>query len=82
MSNGVNDWLASVLKPLRSEPITANAVDTHIGMGRLINLETPITLKKAIDDVKAHIGIPHLRVGIGRNKNLGTFFMIISFIIN
>lgn len=71
MSNGVNDWLASVLKPKDSKPIIPNSDDPKIGMGRLLNLESPITLRKAIEDIKSHIGIKHLRVGIARHKNLG-----------
>lgn len=72
MSNGVNDWLASVLNPKDSKPIVPNAEDPKIGMGRLLNLKTPISLGKAIEDIKSHIGIKHLRVGIARHKNLGT----------
>lgn len=70
MSNGVNDWLASVLKPKDSKPIVANAENPQIGMGRLLNLEIPVTLEKAIEVIKSHIGIKHLRVGIARHKNL------------
>lgn len=71
MLNGVNDWLASALKSKESKPISVNAENSQIGMGRLLSLKTPITLKKAIEDIKLHVGIPHLRVGIARNKSLG-----------
>lgn len=71
MSNGVNDWLASVFKLKQSKPISTNINDPNIGMGRLLVFESPISLKKAIEDVKIHIGIPHLRVGVARNKDLG-----------
>lgn len=73
MSNGVNDWLASALKPKLSKPISVKAEDCTVGMGRLLNLESPVTLKKVVEDVKLHIGIPHLRVGLAQHKNLGKY---------
>lgn len=78
MSNGVNDWLAAALKPKESKPISVNAENSEIGMGRLLSLEKPITLKKAIEDIKSHIGIPHLRVGVAKNKTLGKISILIS----
>lgn len=71
MSNGVNDWLAAALKPKESKPISPNPENSDIGMGRLLTLKSPMTLKKAIEDIKSHIGIPHLRVGVAKNKTLG-----------
>lgn len=72
MANGVNDWLASSLGSLKSsKPILENSEDPSIGMGRLVSLQSPITLKQAIENVKNHIGIPHLRVGVAKHKNLG-----------
>lgn len=76
MSNGVNDWLAAALKPKESKPISVNPENSEIGMGRLLTLGSPITLKKVIEDIKSHIGIPHLRVGVAKNKTLGTFFIM------
>lgn len=78
MSNGVNDWLASSLKAKQSKPISENSENSNIGMGRLLVLGTPITLKKAIEDIKVHIGIPHLRVGIGRNKDLNSLVSTVA----
>ncbi|KAJ8948197.1 hypothetical protein NQ318_010473 [Aromia moschata] len=72
MTNGVNDWLASALKPKSSKPILVNADNDNIGMGRIITLERPLTLRQAIENVKQHIGLSHLRVGIARHKDLDT----------
>ncbi|KAJ8972817.1 hypothetical protein NQ317_008734 [Molorchus minor] len=72
MADGVNDWLAAALKPKYSKPILVNPEDGKIGMGRLISLEKPLTLKEAIETVKNHIGIPYLRVGIARHRDLET----------
>ncbi|KAJ8917813.1 hypothetical protein NQ315_010722 [Exocentrus adspersus] len=72
MLGGVNDWLASALNSKFTKPILENAEDSNIGMGRLVTLQSPITLRKAIEDIKSHIGIPHLRVGIAKHKDLET----------
>lgn len=74
MTNGVNDWLAAALKPKVSKPISANPENPEIGMGRLLELESPLTLRQAIKNVKAHIGLTHLRVGVARHKDLGNKF--------
>lgn len=71
MLDGVNDWLASFLNPKTSKPILENPEDSNIGMGRLITLETPFPLRQVIEKVKKHIGIPHLRVGVAKHKDLG-----------
>nr|CAH7754532.1 unnamed protein product [Callosobruchus chinensis] len=68
MKDGVNDWLCAMFKSKSSSPILPNPENSTIGMGRLLDLESPITLKQAIEDVKQHLGLPHVRVGIGRHK--------------
>ncbi|CAH2012360.1 unnamed protein product [Acanthoscelides obtectus] len=45
-----------------------NSENSSIGMGRFFELESPVTLKKAIEDVKQHIGLSHVRIGVGRDK--------------
>lgn len=70
MSDGVNDWLASSLNPKESKPIVCHTENPVMGMGRLLVIDPPISLKKALEDVKANIGLPFLRVGIGRRKDL------------
>lgn len=73
MADGVNDWLIASLKIQPSRPIVENAENSTIGMGRVADLQTPITLKECVENVKSHIGLPHLRIGIGRNKTLGMY---------
>ncbi|XP_066152023.1 NIF3-like protein 1 [Euwallacea fornicatus] len=69
MANGVNDWLGSVLPIKESKPILSNKENPDIGMGRILTIET-LPLKEVIDLIKRHIGIPHVRLGIGRAKTL------------
>ena len=71
MSNGVNDWLASAFKSKSSKPILVNSEDSNIGMGRIITLEAPLSLKEAVANVKKHIDIPYLRIGVAKHKDLG-----------
>lgn len=71
MLDGVNDWLSSFLNPKTSKPIIENPDDSNIGMGRLVTLEIPLPLRQVIENVKKHIGIPHLRVGVAKHKDLG-----------
>uniref|UniRef100_A0A0L8HAA7 NIF3-like protein 1 n=1 Tax=Octopus bimaculoides TaxID=37653 RepID=A0A0L8HAA7_OCTBM len=53
LKNGVNDWLLSAFgKP----PMP----DT--GIGRIAKLQTSITLTEAIEIIKKHLKLPHLRV--------------------
>ena len=42
------------------------------GPGRLLSLDNPIKLSKAIDMVKAHLGLSHLRLAMGTNSSPGT----------
>ncbi|XP_019865249.1 NIF3-like protein 1 isoform X2 [Aethina tumida] len=71
ISGGVNDWLGSAFSSKESTPITkVDDSDPHVGMGRVLVLEKPVTLKDAIDKVKKHVGLPHLRVGVAKHKGL------------
>nr|CAI5854956.1 unnamed protein product [Callosobruchus analis] len=68
IQGGVNDWLSSIFNIKSSIPILPNSENSAIGMGRLLELESPITLSNAIGNVKQHLGLPHVRVGVGRHK--------------
>ncbi|XP_056637825.1 NIF3-like protein 1 isoform X2 [Diorhabda carinulata] len=72
MSNGINDWLASAFNVETVRPIMAHKDDPteRMGSGRYITLNHVISLKEAIDIVKKHIGIPYLRVGVGRQRDV------------
>ncbi|XP_063286926.1 NIF3-like protein 1 [Pelobates fuscus] len=40
------------------------------GMGRLCTLTEPVSLATALERIKTHVGLNHLRLGIGRGKTL------------
>ena len=43
----------------------------QVGAGRLLRLESSFTLSEAIDKVKQHLGLKHLRVAVANNADLG-----------
>ena len=43
----------------------------QVGAGRLLRLESSFTLSEAIDKVKQHLGLKHLRVAVANNGDLG-----------
>ncbi|KAK3892014.1 hypothetical protein Pcinc_004139 [Petrolisthes cinctipes] len=40
------------------------------GMGRKGKLATPITMQEAVSKVKAHLGLPHVRVALAKSSNM------------
>jgi len=70
MLDGVNDWLASCFKASSTMPLLPNSENPKLGMGRCVNLVEPIRLAQIVNDLKAHIGIQSVRVGVGRGKYL------------
>lgn len=65
---GVNDWLAEALPIAESRPIMAYQTDSDIGAGRFCTLTDEITVGDAVDRIKKHIGIDHLRLALARNQ--------------
>lgn len=59
---GVNDWLADALGPSERAPLLPSAADEAYGMGRRVALATPRGLDAIVAQVKAHLGLSHLRV--------------------
>lgn len=41
------------------------------GQGRLSVLDQPVTLATAIQKMKSHLGLSHLRLALGQGKTLG-----------
>ncbi|VEN55819.1 unnamed protein product [Callosobruchus maculatus] len=76
IKDGVNDWLCTMFKTKSSKPILPNSENPTIGMGRLLDLEFPITLTRAINLIKQHLGLGHVRVGLGKHKSLDTDFIL------
>jgi len=42
----------------------------QVGAGRLLRLDSSFTLSEAIDKVKQHLGLKHLRVAVANNADL------------
>ncbi|ESW98809.1 hypothetical protein KL918_001800 [Ogataea parapolymorpha] len=60
---GVNDWLALALGEIREKAvIEKNAADEDVGMGRLVTLSRPASLKELVPRIKTHLGINHLQL--------------------
>ncbi|KAF2895683.1 hypothetical protein ILUMI_10463 [Ignelater luminosus] len=68
VQGGVNDWLSEAFEVNSKTPIIENPTNPSVGAGRLCILKKPITVEKAVESVKSHIGIPHLRLALGKNK--------------
>ena len=58
---GVNDWLASAFKIKESDPIEPGE-DPKNGMGRFCVLEEKISVDEAVELVKKHTGLSHVRL--------------------
>ncbi|KAG5893286.1 hypothetical protein JTB14_014299 [Gonioctena quinquepunctata] len=80
VENGVNDWLATAFNIKENRPISENTDDPSgkSGVGRIVTLAAPIKLRKIIEDVKKHIGIPHLRLGIAKHQDLETIVSTVA----
>ena len=60
---GVCDWLGQALGPLSaSTPLECEGEDPAVGAGRIATLPSARSLSSVCADLKAHLGITHLRV--------------------
>ncbi len=59
---GMGDWLAVAAGRGSFQPIEPNADEPAAGLGRLTTLEAPVDLATAVERIKAHLGIPALRL--------------------
>ena len=53
--------------------------ESGIGPGRFMALHQTILLKEAIEKLKSHLRLPHLRLALGVNDNKGR--LMIPFVI-
>mmetsp|Transcript_20242 Transcript_20242/g.51444 ORF Transcript_20242/g.51444 Transcript_20242/m.51444 type:complete len:296 (+) Transcript_20242:35-922(+) len=61
---GINDWILQAFGITSSLPITVRPVDADgTGIGRKAALPTEMTVKEAVEKVKAHFKLSHVRVG-------------------
>ena len=70
-----SSYLCRKLGPGESKPL--QEVDTGVGPGRLVVLNQPILLNDAIEKLKNHLKLPHLRLAVGVSVDRGKTFMLI-----
>jgi dinuclear metal center YbgI/SA1388 family protein len=59
---GMNDWLAQTFGPGTSVPILPDPEIPSAGVGRLMELEVPISVDEAVQRAKSYLGLRHVRV--------------------
>jgi dinuclear metal center YbgI/SA1388 family protein len=59
---GMNDWLLDAFGPGDRAPCVPHPADPRYGQGRGLRLAAPLPLPEALARIKAHLGLPHLRV--------------------
>lgn len=70
VQDGVGEWLAQCLPLEKCDPIHPGVMP-NTGMGRICQLTESLSLRDAIEIIKTHIGIPHLRLALARGKSIG-----------
>lgn len=70
INGGINDWLAKALPIIDSVVIVPSLTDPTVGSGRKYKLSTSLTIKDAVEKIKLHIGIPHVRLALAKNKTM------------
>ncbi len=61
-SGGMGDWLARALGPGRVTPVVPHVSDPRAGAGRFVRLDQPLALERAVELVKAHLDLSHVRL--------------------
>lgn len=59
---GMTDWLAETLGSGETTPIVPHEPGSSAGAGRVVRLDAPIPVEQAIVMIKAHLGLPHVRL--------------------
>lgn len=82
IQGGVNDWLIAPFLTGRVSgadvrPLEPGPANPEVGAGRFVTLEEPIALQGAVERVKAHLNLGHLRLaapsrGSGADFQVGT----------
>ena len=68
-----SSYLCRKLGPGESKPL--QEVDTGVGPGRLVVLNQPILLNDAIEKLKNHLKLDHLRLAVGVSIDRGKTFV-------
>ena len=45
----------------------------HQGSGRIVRLDSPMSLQSAIDAIKSHLGLAHVRLAKALEATLGNY---------
>lgn len=75
----------TVVVSLLTEPAPACLLQPPLlgyGQGRLSVLDDPVTVGRAIQKMKSHLGLAHLRLALGVGKTLGNAFLPLCFDLN
>ena len=62
VEDGMAEWLARALGAGTMQPITPTQPGSQTGAGRLVRLDAGLTLSDAIERIKAHLRLEHVRV--------------------
>lgn len=60
--DGMTEWLGQALGPGRMWPLVPQPDDPEVGAGRLVALESPLPLSSAVDAIKRHLRLQHVRL--------------------
>lgn len=70
---GVNDFLAEGVskgsKVIEKVPIEAHETEQDCGMGRIVTLESPITIEEAVTRIKLSLGLKYLSVALANGND-------------
>lgn len=72
---GMNDWLASALGAGEVRPILPAPGDMTAGAGRHVQLDQSVALSEALERIRKHLGLRHLRMagGADMDKTIRSF---------
>jgi dinuclear metal center YbgI/SA1388 family protein len=59
---GMGEWLARAVGPGRITPIVPHPTEAQAGAGRMVRLDRPVSIERAVTMVKAHLQLPQLRL--------------------
>lgn len=64
-ADGMGDWLLDTFEVSERAPVTPDAIDPAVGIGRVGTLTRTLSSREAIARTKAHLGLSHVRVAAG-----------------
>jgi dinuclear metal center YbgI/SA1388 family protein len=70
--DGVNAWLLDAFAAGLRAPCISHPQDVRFGQGRSVVLEQPLSLSHAVERVKQHLGLSHVRISSAPEHAQGT----------